>query len=415
MARRYRLIDQIGAGGMSTVWRAHDVVLGRDVAVKVPVTGLVAEHRAHLHREAQYAARIDHPSAVEVYDAGETITDGGRIVPFTVMPLVGGPLLAQRLDDGPLPWRDAVGTVAVIADVLASAHRQHLIHEDVTPENIILADHGPALLDFGLSATAGSAVARIRYHGTPPYVAPERLAGGSAAPAHDVYSLGVLLYHALTGRRPFPGDTWAELASADRSVPPPLPWARRRIPRRVAQICRECLAAAPSERPSAARVAEVLRASLTRSRAGVYAGVLAAGVAGAIAVTVVDGDRPAPGERTGAPASIVRASPTPTSTPKPTPTPTPPPEPEAAGQPADPLASLHGTLDDATLAGDVRSDVALDIAQLAENLVRSDVDDAAPNLASLRQKLDDRLREGGITRDTWEALHADLTLFADSR
>ena len=139
VAGRYRLVERLGAGGMSVVWRGYDEVLGRPVAVKLLAAKLVAdpELRGRVLREARAAARLSHPHITNVYDYGER-ADG---TPYVVMELVEGQSLAQRMAAGPLPWRMAVRVAAQVASALAAAHAQGLVHRDVTPANEIGRAH----------------------------------------------------------------------------------------------------------------------------------------------------------------------------------------------------------------------------------------------------------------------------------
>ncbi len=197
LTRRYLLQERIATGGMSVIWRAFDQSLQRMVAIKVLDGSLDDDNpgRELMRREARATARLIHPDAIEVYDYGETVTNGGRLASFVVMRLLEGRSLADRVIEGPLPWAEAVEIAAGLAKVLAAAHDRGIVHRDVTPENVLLADDGPKLLDFGIAAFIGEADDQlVADFGTPPYVAPERLKGTTADPAVDVYALGVLLF-----------------------------------------------------------------------------------------------------------------------------------------------------------------------------------------------------------------------------
>src|SRR6185312_9010162 len=151
---RYRLIEQLGAGGMSVVWRGYDEVLGRQVAVKVLASRLASD-RAFRHRirvEAQAAARLCHPNITNVYDYGES-HQVGLTVPYVVMELVDGGSLAGRLGrEMRLPWREAVTIGAEVSSALATAHARGVVHRDVTPGNVMLTSTGVKVVDFGISA-----------------------------------------------------------------------------------------------------------------------------------------------------------------------------------------------------------------------------------------------------------------------
>jgi hypothetical protein len=262
LGARYRLVERLGAGGMSVVWRGYDEILGRQVAVKVLATRLASD-RSFRHRirlEAQAAARLCHPNITNVYDYGEAV-EGGLTVPYVVMELVEGQSLAARLGrDRRLPWREAVITCAEVAGALAAAHARGVVHRDVTPSNVMLTPAGAKVVDFGISALAGEREASPDGHlfGTPAYLAPERLDGGQVSPATDVYALGLLLYRTLTGRLPWQASTTTQMLTAHRYYDPaPMPPVEG-LPDEVAQVCRRCLDKAPEQRPSSAELARIL-------------------------------------------------------------------------------------------------------------------------------------------------------------
>jgi serine/threonine protein kinase len=193
LAGRYTLEARVGAGGMGEVWKAHDVVLGRIVAVKLLLGGVT---RATVLPEARLAAKLKHPSIVTVYDAGE---DGGR--PYIVMEFVEGPSLRNRLDhERALPEHTVAAIGADIAGALAAAHAGGVLHNDVKPENILVPAAGPArLTDFGIArpfAATHDLHTSGPLMGTAAYVAPEVLAGTRPTERSDVYSLGVTLAEA---------------------------------------------------------------------------------------------------------------------------------------------------------------------------------------------------------------------------
>ena len=208
VAGRYRLLDRLGSGGMGTVWRAQDVVLGRDVAVK-EVTfppGVSEEEREVLRertrREARAAARLDHPSAVTVYDVAEE--DG---IPFLVMELVEARTLSEVVrTDGPLsPHRTAEVGLAVLG-ALEAAHAQGILHRDVKPSNVLLREDGRVVLtDFGIATFTGdsSITSTGLLLGSPSYMAPERAKGEQPGPPSDLWALGATLFTAVEGRAPF--------------------------------------------------------------------------------------------------------------------------------------------------------------------------------------------------------------------
>lgn len=255
---RYRLVERLGVGGMSVVWRGFDEVLRRQVAVKVldDTRATDPAFRRRIRTEARAAARLCHPHITNVYDFGETDT-----TPYVVMELVDGDPLADVLtQDGPLHWRTAVAVCGEVASALAAAHQSGIVHRDVKPANVMLTEAGAKVVDFGLSALIGESDVGPDGNllGTPAYLAPERLDGGAVSPAADVYGLGLLLYRTLTGQRPWHVASMGEMLRAHRYAEPmPLPDVDG-LPVEVAELCERCLAKDPAERPTSAEVAAVL-------------------------------------------------------------------------------------------------------------------------------------------------------------
>jgi eukaryotic-like serine/threonine-protein kinase len=272
LADRFTLREPIGTGGMSEVWRAEDDVLGRPVAVKVLTARAGADPglQSAPWTEARAAARLTHPSATHIYDYGEASQPDGTALPYLVMELVDGQVLADRLRSGPLPWPEAAAVCAQVAAALAAAHRIGVVHRDVKPGNVMLTGTGVKVLDFGIAALAGGqpATDRGRLVGTPAYAAPERLRPGPATPAADVYALGALLYETLTGRPPVVAATWAEAAAAHRAGNPVPPPEVPGLPRQVRRLCMACLSGDPDERPGAEEVADGLAGAAGRPLPG---------------------------------------------------------------------------------------------------------------------------------------------------
>ena len=232
LASRYRLGDRIGTGGSSHVYRAHDVVLDRPVAVKLldeaAATTADPALRRRFESESRTGARFIHPHAVAIFDAG---ADQGQL--FLVMELVTGGTLAERLStSGPMPSADAARLGAQIASALAAAHATGIIHRDVKPANVLLDDHGNAkLADFGIARRfdeiEDSLTSTGMVMGTRHYVSPEQAYGQPLGPATDIFSLGVLLYEAVTGVRPpsaieRPPDRPLDVRTVDPSIDPRL-------------------------------------------------------------------------------------------------------------------------------------------------------------------------------------------------
>ncbi|PZF93084.1 serine/threonine-protein kinase [Micromonospora deserti] len=262
LGERYRLIEQLGAGGMSVVWRGYDEVLGRQVAVKVLASRLASD-RAFGHRiriEAQAAARLCHPNITNVYDYGES-EQVGLTVPYVVMELVDGESLTGRLRRGELPRREALTIGAEVASALTTAHSRGVVHRDVTPGNVMLTATGVKVVDFGISALVGEKEkgGDGPLLGTPAYLAPERLDNGQVSPATDVYAVGLLLYRMLTGRLPWQASTTTQMLRAHMyHDPEPMP---PEFPDDVRDLVHRCLAKRPGDRPATAEVARTLAAA----------------------------------------------------------------------------------------------------------------------------------------------------------
>ncbi|GAC1316684.1 MAG: hypothetical protein NVSMB12_13740 [Acidimicrobiales bacterium] len=232
VADRYRLAERIGVGGMAEVRRADDLRLGRPVAVKFLDPHLAAQPdlRRRFEDEARAAARLNHPSVVQVFDSGEW---EGR--PFLVMELLSGRTLADEMAGGPLPVDRVRGAAADVLSALGAAHAAGVLHRDVKPANLLIgADGAVKIADFGIakadpiqgersaSETEAAPVTMTgQMLGTPSYLAPERIAGKPATPATDVWALGVVCWEALAGRRAFPGaGIQTAIAVASTDLPP---------------------------------------------------------------------------------------------------------------------------------------------------------------------------------------------------
>jgi serine/threonine protein kinase len=220
---RYRFIELLGRGGMGEVWRAHDTVTDRVVAVKVLPVHLASDttFQQRFRREARAAAGLTNPHVVPIHDFGEI---NGRL--FVDMRLIEGRDLESILAEGPIDPARAVRIVEQIASALQAAHRIGLVHRDVKPSNILVAEDDFAyLIDFGIARAAGESglTETGGAVGTWAYMAPERFSAGEADARSDVYALACVLYQSLTGRQPFPGDSFEQVATAHLMTPPPLP------------------------------------------------------------------------------------------------------------------------------------------------------------------------------------------------
>jgi serine/threonine protein kinase len=204
LAARYRLLEPVGRGGMGTVWRAHDELLNRDVAVKevrLPTVldeELRAELCARTEREGRATAMVAHPSVITVFDV---VTEDDR--PWIVMELLQAKSLEQLiLDGGPLPPRKAAEIGRQILGALRAVHAKGILHRDVKPSNVLVTEDRAVLTDFGLAALEGDASITQAgiVLGSAGYIAPERVLGSKASPAGDLWSLGATLYTAVEGR-----------------------------------------------------------------------------------------------------------------------------------------------------------------------------------------------------------------------
>ncbi|MDT9701294.1 protein kinase domain-containing protein [Streptomyces sp. P17] len=266
LAGRYRVLAQLGRGGMGIVWRAVDEVLGREVAVKELRTYTDADGpeldglRVRMQREARAAARVRHPGVVAVHDVTEV---DGR--PLIVMELVDGPSLDDVLrESGTLDPRETAEIGAKVMDALAAAHRAGVLHRDVKPGNILLDRSGRVVLtDFGIATMEdpgdGSATHLTRSGelvGSLDYLAPERAQGADPGPASDVWALGATLYAAVEGSSPFRRtSTFSTLTAI---VSEPLPELHHAGP--LAPVLQRLMDKRPEGRPEAAEARELLRA-----------------------------------------------------------------------------------------------------------------------------------------------------------
>jgi predicted Ser/Thr protein kinase len=249
IGERYELEELLGSGGMSSVYRAHDTLLERDVALKI-----LHEHHhedeeyvERFRREARAVARLSHPNIVTVIDRGE---DGGR--QFIVFEHVDGQTLKDVLDAGPVDVRRALEVTIAVARGLAFAHDHGIVHRDVKPQNVLLNEDGEAkVTDFGIArsldvegVTESGAVL-----GTSNYIAPEQATGQPVNAQTDVYSLGVVLFELLTGDVPYQGESFVAVAMQHVHEPAPRVLDRRsEVPARIALAVDRALEKDPADR-----------------------------------------------------------------------------------------------------------------------------------------------------------------------
>nr|WP_239134813.1 serine/threonine protein kinase [Streptomyces sp. SID12488] len=270
VAGRYRLLDRIGRGGMGTVWRAHDIVLGRQVAVKKlhPQPHLSEDELATLHertrREARSAARISHPNVVVVHDV---VDDEG--LPAIVMEYVPSRTLADLIEaHGPVSPAEAARIGLGVLAALRAAHRAGVLHRDVKPANVLLAEEDRVVLtDFGIAQASDTSTLTVtgRLVGSVDFIAPERLAGGRPGPEADLWALGATLFQAVDGHSPFLRDTVSETMYAIALGP--LPEVRHAGP--LAPLIQGLIATKPDERLSAEEAERLLRTAAAEGPASV--------------------------------------------------------------------------------------------------------------------------------------------------
>lgn len=419
LAGRYDLHEQLGSGGMATVYAAHDRLLDREVAVKLlDPTSSVPQLRERFLREARAAASLSHPNAVAVHDVGE---DSGQ--PYLVMELVPGEGLDDVLRRGPLDPAEAVHIMDGVLAALSAAHARGLVHRDVKPSNILLTRDGqPKLADFGIAKAlaAGDITTHGIVLGTPTYLSPEQAAGRQATAASDLYAAGLVLYECLAGAPPFPGDNALAVALAHERTPPPSLAAQRPgLPPGLATTVERALEKDPADRfpdaeamrgalrsppaaaaPTSAAAAPTIRAFAAvpaRSRDRrvwplVLAAVALLGGGAALAAREDPATQPGataseqgPGQ--SSPVAALPGTATPATSPPPVPSPEPPaPSPEPPPPPAPSPEPPSPVLDPLAPILQAESLEAL-AAALAEN-----PDVAGPRAAELQREIDKVIR-----------------------
>ena len=256
LAERYALDDVIGRGGMADVYLATDQVLERDVAVKVLRTHAVTDRdRARFRDEAKLLAALDHPGLVTVLDAGLSEDD----VPYLVLEYVDGTSLATLCQNGPIAAHRIAPIGAELAAVLTYVHGREIVHRDIKPSNILVGRDGAVrLADFGIARMLGDTTGHTASGttiGTAAYLAPEQVRGDPVTPASDIYSLGLVLLEALTGRRAYTGAPM-EAALARLHAAPLIPTS---LPTGWPALLSRMTDMDPGRRPDAGEVLQAIR------------------------------------------------------------------------------------------------------------------------------------------------------------
>src|SRR3954452_7391622 len=259
----YRIESLLGRGGMGVVYRAEHRHLGRSVALKLLAPGLTGDFRARFVRESQLAASLSHPNIVTVYDAGEA-----NGVLWIAMQLISGTDLRQILrDEGARTVGDVASITRQVASALDAAHAAGLIHRDVKPANILMNGPRAYLSDFGLTkrlASRTDLTAKNDIVGTPDYLAPEQIEGGTTDGRVDQYALACVVHHSLTGKPPFEGDSDIAVLQAHLTDSPPrVSEERDDVPAEVDEVLARGMAKDPGDRfPSASDFATALGTAL---------------------------------------------------------------------------------------------------------------------------------------------------------
>lgn len=247
---KFEIVGRVAEGAMGTVYRAHDVELGRQVALKIVSIG-GGNHSGNIARfrtEAETIASLSHPGIVPIFDVGQS---DDRL--YLALQYVSGGTLTQRIGDKPMHPRDAAQMALLIAEAVGYAHCQNVVHRDLKPDNVLIDEDGkPKLIDFGLAKILDDDQFKTRSGaviGTPCYMSPEQAAGRPADKSSDVYAIGVILFEMLTGRVPFTGaTTWETLEQIETLEPVPPRTLVPKVPQDLETICLKCLDKTPNHR-----------------------------------------------------------------------------------------------------------------------------------------------------------------------
>ena len=253
----YKILEELGRGGMGIVYKAEDTRLDRTVAIKVlPLAALSSDDdRARFYREAKAAAQLHHPHIASVFEIDEAVPEGSNnddLRPFIAMEFIEGKTLDAKIKEGPLKLENAVRIASEIASALEAAHKKDIVHRDIKSQNVMLTEEGSAkVLDFGLAQTAASTkLTRMGSTlGTVAYMSPEQTRGEDVDLRSDLWSLGVVLYEMITGKHPFAGDyEQAVTYSILNEMPEPPTAIRTGVPMQLEWIVNKLLSKEPDYR-----------------------------------------------------------------------------------------------------------------------------------------------------------------------
>ncbi|MFF7987088.1 protein kinase [Streptomyces sp. NPDC007901] len=446
VAGRYRLEQPLGRGGMATVWRARDEVLGRAVAVKLMAEGALHDASAveRFRHEANTVAGLGHPNIVTVFDAGVH----GHL-PFLVMELIEGADLGALISRGPLRVEHAVAVADQVSAALEAAHRAGVVHRDLKPANLLMSPGGVVkVVDFGIARTTATARAGLTavatVVGTSAYMSPEQATGAQVDARADLYALGCVLHAMLTGQPPFTGeDPMAVLYQHLHQPPRPLREYRPDVPAHLEQLVLDLLAKNPFDRPAdagtvrirladAGAIAPALttlplpaapdagterprtRARGRQSRGAARSGrrnreallLLGAALFAAAALTgyLVNTSGSTDGKGTAAgptPSATTPATTAITASSEPTPSQSTTTSPTAATAPQGTVADVQRAVTREQLSGDLAQDAAKDLhnrlKEIAKQRAQGRTEDAEHKVQDMRQHLADLQRAGKLT------------------